>query len=183
MSKLGIIGKTILDRYPCGFFSLDQITEATGFPRKFVSDTLFFLLEEGVIKKVTKQRKEHIPGHPPRFSITYTGKRKALAARIGPRPKEETVQDAMWAVIRQRQQFNLRDLIVLSRAERETARWYIKALRRASYIIPSRKGGGPGVEWILMKELGPERPVLEYRSEAQRETRRRKRLACLGLLK
>lgn len=180
MSKLGIIGKTILDQYPCGFFSLDQISEATGFPRKFVSDTLFFLLEEGVIKKVTKQRKEHIPGHPPRFSITYTGNRKALAARIGPRPKEETIQDQMWKVIRKRQQFNLRDLIVLARAEKGTAGWYIKALRRAGYITPSRKGRGRGIEWKLAKELGPKRPILEYRSEAQRERRRRKKQPGLG---
>ena len=180
MSKLGIIGKTILDRYPCGFFSLDQITEATGFPRKFVSDTLFFLLEEGVIKKITKQRKEHIPGHPPRFSITYTGNRKVLAARIGPRPKEETVQDAMWAVIRRRLQFNLRDLIVLARAEKGTAGWYIKALRRAGYIIPSRKGRGPGIEWKLRKEMGSKRPSLEYRSEADRERRRRQKRPALG---
>jgi hypothetical protein len=180
MSKLGIIGKTILDHYPCGFFSLDQITEAANFPRKLVSDTLFVLFKEGVIKKVTKQRKEHIPGHSPRFSLTYTGNRKALAARIAPRPKKETVQDRMWEVIRKRQQFNLRELIVLASAEKGTARWYIKSLRRAGYIIPSRKGGGPGVEWKLTKESGPKRPVLEYRSEADRERRRRKKQPGLG---
>jgi hypothetical protein len=183
MSKLGVIGKTILDRYPCGFFSLDQIAEATKLPRKSVNDTLFGLFKEGLIKKIAKQRKEHIPGHPPRFSITYTGNRKALAARIGPRPKEETAQDAMWAVIRRRPQFDLRDLIVLASAEKGTARWYIKALRRAGYIVPSRKGGGLGVEWKLMKDSGPKRPFLEYRTVAERERRRHKRLAHFGLLK
>lgn len=180
MSKLGIIGKTILDRYPCGFFSLDQIEEATKLPRKLVCDTLFVLFKEGLIKRITKQRKEHIPGHPPRFSLTYTGNRKALAARIAPRPKHETVQDKMWAVIRRRQQFNLRDLIVLAGAEKGTAGWYIKALRRAGYIIPSRKGRGRGIEWKLAKELGPKRPFLEYRSEAQREKRRRQKRPILG---
>jgi hypothetical protein len=180
MSKLGIIGRTILDRYPCGFFSLDQITEASKLSRKLVSDTLFILVREGLIKKIRKQRKEHIPGHSPRFSVTYTGIRKALAARIGPRPKQETVQDTMWMVMRGRQQFNLRDLLVLARAERGTARWYIKALRRAGYIVPSRSGGGPGVEWKLAKEMGPKRPSLEYRSQAQREKRKRQRQSVFG---
>jgi hypothetical protein len=145
-----------------------------------VSDTLFVLFKEGLIKRITKQRKEHIPGHPPRFSLTYTGNRKALAARIAPRPKKETVQDRMWKVIWRRQRFNLRDLIVLACAEKGTAGWYIKALRRAGYIIPSRKGRGRGIEWKLAKELGPKRPVLQYRSEAQRERRRHKRVALLG---
>ena len=180
MSKLGIIGKVILDRYPCGFFSLDQITEAAKLPRKLVSDTLFVLSKEGLIRRITKQRKEHIPGHAPRFSLTYTGNRKALAARIAPRMKEETVQDRMWKVIRGRRQFTLGDIIILAAAARGMARWYIKALRRAGYIIPSRKGGGPGIEWRLTKDSGPERPSLEYRSEAERERRRRKRLALLG---
>jgi hypothetical protein len=180
MSKLGIIGKAMLDRYPCGFFSLDQVAEATTFPRKLVSDTLFIFSKEGLIKKIKKQRKEHIPGHSPRFSFTYTGNRKALAARVAPRLKEGTVQDRMWKVIRRRRQFNLRDLIVLARIKKNTARWFLKALRRGGYIVPTRTGGGPGVEWILVKELGPERPILEYRSEAQRE---RRRLAYRGLLK
>jgi hypothetical protein len=162
MSKLEIICKTILDRHPCGFFSLDQITEATNFPRKLVSDTLFILFKEGLLTKITKQRKEHIPGHSPRFSITYTGKRKALAARIVPRRKKETIQDKMWEIIRKRQQFNLRELIILASAKKGMARWYIKALRRAAYIIPSRNGGAPGVEWRLTKNFGPKRPYLDH---------------------
>jgi hypothetical protein len=180
MSKLGTIGKAILDHYPCGFFSLDQITKATKFPRKLVSDTLFILLKEGLVKKVTKERKEHIPGHAPRFSVIYTGNRKGLAARIAPRLKEGTVQDSMWKVIRRTRQFDLRYLIVVARVKKGTARWFLKALRRAGYILPTRGGGGSGVEWKLVKESGPERPILEYRSEAQREKRRRQRRPVLG---
>jgi hypothetical protein len=165
MSKLGLIGKGILDHYPSGFFSLDQIVEVTKFPRKLVSDTLFILSREGLIKKIKKQRKEHIPGHSPRFSLTYTANRKALAARIGPRLKEKTFQDRIWRLIRAKRQFNLRDLIILAGAKRGMVRWYLKALRGMGIIRPSRTGGGPEVEWTLIDDIGPKRPYIETRKK------------------
>jgi hypothetical protein len=160
MNKLRTIGKAILDNYPHGFFSLDQIAEITKFPRKLVSDTLFIFSQEGLIKKIKKQRKEHIPGHSPRFSLIYRANRKSLAARIAPRLKEETVQDRMWKVIREKRQFNLRDLIVLAGVKRGMARWYLKALRGLGIIQPSRTGGGIGVEWRLTSDPGVKRPYV-----------------------
>jgi hypothetical protein len=169
MSKLGIVGKTILEHYPNGFFSLDQIAKATKFPRKLVSDTLFIFSQEGLIKKIRKQRKEHIPGHSPRFSLTYTANRKALAARIAPRLKEGTVQDAMWKTIRGKRQFNLRDLIILAGVKRAMARWYLKGLRGLEIIRPSRTGGGLGVEWRLVNDVGLKRPYIKTNRKAKNE--------------
>lgn len=153
MSKIGIIGKAILEHHPNGFFSLDQIVKLTKFSRKYVTDTLVVLSQEGLIKKIKKQKKEHIPGHSPRFSLTYrVGDKKVLAARIAPRLKKETIQDRMWFIIRKRRSFVLRDLIVFAGAKRGTARWFLKKLRKMGIIRPSRTGGGPGVEWTLIND-------------------------------
>jgi Mn-dependent DtxR family transcriptional regulator len=165
MNQLRTIGAAILKHH--GFFSLDQIIEETKFSRKLVTDTLVILSQEGFIKKITKQRKEHIPGHSPRFSLTYrVGNRKAFVARIAPRLKKNTNQDRMWYVIRNKFRtdgsFNLHDLMLLAGVKKGTARWYIKALRRDGYITPSRKGGGPGVEWRMTGDFGPERPYIKY---------------------
>lgn len=183
MSKLGLIGKAILDHYPSGFFSLDQIVEVTKFPRKLVSDTLFILSQEGLTKKIKKQRKEHIPGHSPRFSLTYTANRKALAARIGPRLKEKTFQDRIWRLIRAKRQFNLRDLIILAGAKRGMARWYLKALRGMGIIQPSRTGGGPGVEWTLINDVGPKRPYIETKRGAKGRRIKTKSASKVGTVK
>jgi hypothetical protein len=167
MSKLGTIGKAILKHHPCGFFSLDQIVKLTGFSRKFVTDTLVILSQEGVIKKIKKQKKEHILGHPPRFSLTYTANRRALAARIAPRLKEGTTQDRMWFIIRKRGHFTLKDIIILAQVKRAMARWYLKALRGLGIIQPSRTGGGIGVEWRLVSDPGVKRPYIEIKRKAK----------------
>jgi hypothetical protein len=168
MSKIGAIGKAIIDHYPNGFFSIDQIVEVTKLSRKCVSDTLFILSQEGLVKKITKQKKEHIPGHAPRFSVIYViAKRKALAARLAPHLKEETAQDRMWFAIRKKRYFGLRDLIMLSGAKRAMVRWYLKELRGLGIIRPSRTGGGPGVEWMVINDIGPRRPYIKTRRKTK----------------
>ncbi len=164
MNQLAIIGKAILERH--GFFSLDQIAKETRIPRKYVTDVLVVLGQEGLVKKIIKQKKEHIPGHSPRFSLTYrVVDRRRLAARIVPRRLENTIEDRLWFIIwnkfKNKGSFNLHDLIVLAGAKKGTARSYIKTLRRAGYIIPSRSGGGPGVEWKLTGTYGPEKPYID----------------------
>jgi len=160
MNKLRIIGKAILDQYPNGFFSLDQISKLTGILRKYTTDVLVVFSQEGLIKNVKKIRKEHVPGYSPRFSVIYKVlNKKALAARIAPKLKEDTIQDRMWFVIRKKQSFVLQDLIILAGAKRNSARWYFKALRRAGVIRPLRPGG-PGVEWVLVRDSGPKRPYV-----------------------
>ena len=101
------------------------------------------------------------------FSLTYRiTDKKALAKRIAPKLKEETVQDRMWFIIRKKRLFVLRDLIVLAGVKRETARWFLKALRRAGIVRPSRPAG-PGVEWRLVKDVGPKRPYVTGKSIGQ----------------
>ena len=166
MNKLRIIGKAILEHHPYGFFSLDQIAGLTKISRKYITDVLVVLSQEGLIKKIRKQRKEHIPGHSPRFSLTYTANRKGLAARIAPKLKEGTIQDRMWFVIRGKRFFTLRDLTIVAGAKRGMARWFVKALRRMGIIRPLRPGG-PGVVWALIKDIGPKRPYVETKRRAK----------------
>ena len=162
MSKLGIVGKAILEHYPNSFFTLDQLAELTEISRKYLIDVLVVFSQEGLIKKVKKQRKEHIPGHAPCFSHTYrVANRRALADRLTRRVKAKTIQDKMWALIRGKRHFILTDLIVLAGAKRGMARWFLKALRRMDIIQPSRAGGGPGVEWTVIGDVGPKRPCIK----------------------
>ncbi|MBM4277280.1 MAG: hypothetical protein FJ130_05260 [Deltaproteobacteria bacterium] len=166
MSKLGELGRAILEHYPLGFFSLDQAMQAAQLPRKFVTDALVSLSKEGVAKKVKKLRKEHVPGQSPKFALIYSVNRKALAARIAPKLKNETVQDRMWAVIRKSKSFNLRDLITLTGVKKGTVRWYLKALRGLGIIHPSRLGGGSGVIWNLVNNVGVRRPYIKPNRKA-----------------
>jgi hypothetical protein len=145
---------------------------------------LALFCQERILKQSSKGRKEHVPGKPPVYSMVYRViDRPKLVARIGPRRKEGTIQDRMWYVMRNKSRsgwpFNLHDLMVLAGAKKGMARWYLKELHRAGYIAPSRKAGR-GVEWRLTRDLGPERPFLEYRTEAERERRRRKKQPGLG---
>jgi hypothetical protein len=182
MNKLRTIGKAILEHHPSGFFSLDQIARLTRISRKYVTDVLVVFSQEGLVKTIAKQRKEHVPGHSPRFSLIYTANRKALAARIAPRLKEETVQDKIWKVIRGKRQFNLRDLIVLAGVKRGTARWFIKALRKMGIIRPLRPGG-PGMEWQLVKDVGFKRPYIKSKRKAKGREMNNEEVPKVGIAK
>lgn len=168
MNKLRVIGETILDRYGDRFFSLDQVARSTKVSRKYATDVLVVFSQEGLIKKVKKHRKKHIPGYSPRFSLIYrVVDKKALTNRIAPRLREKTAQDRMWFIIRKKRSFVLRDLIVLAGARRGTARWFLKMLRRMRIIEPSRTGGGLGVEWALIEDVGPKRPYINSKRKAK----------------
>jgi hypothetical protein len=164
MNQLRTIGAAMLERD--GFFSIDQIIKASRIPRRYCRDVLALLCQEKIVKQIRKRRKEHVFGKPPMYAMIYRViDRKGLSSRIAPRRSENTVQDRLWYVIRNKFKvdgsFNLHDLMVLGGAKKGTARWYLKALRRAGYILPSRKAG-PGVEWRLTGDFGPERPCLDF---------------------
>jgi hypothetical protein len=164
MNRVRTIGAAILERH--GFFSIDQIMRATKISRRYCRDILGLLCQEGIISQITKGRKEHIFGRPPIYAIIYRViDRKRLTTRIAPRRSENTVQDRMWYVMRNKfrsdSSFNLHDLMLLAGAKRWTARWYLKALRQAGYIMPCRRAG-PGIEWRLTGDFGPERPYIKY---------------------
>jgi hypothetical protein len=170
MNRLKTIGTAMLEHH--GFFSIDQIVKAAKISRKYCRDVLSLFCQEGSIKQISKGRKEHVLGKSPMYAMIYRVNRKKLAARIAPQRKEDTVQDRIWYVMRNRFRsdgsFNLHDLMLLAGAKRNTARWYLKALHRGGYIAPSHKAG-PGVEWRLTRDLGPVRPFLQYRSKAERK--------------
>ncbi|MBM4305721.1 MAG: hypothetical protein FJ115_02020 [Deltaproteobacteria bacterium] len=176
MNKLQVIGKTILDNYLNGFFSLDQISKLTGISRKYVTDVLVVFSQEGLVRKIVKQKKQHIPGHSPRFSLTYViSNKKGLAQRMGPQLKENTVQDRMWSVIRNKSKvsgyFDLHDLVVLGGVKKGTARWYLKTLRKLGYIAQFGRGSRGAVWGLTGKYSGPDRPYPEYRKKAKKTAR------------
>jgi hypothetical protein len=173
MYKLRVVGRAILEHHLNGFFSLDQIEKLTKISRKYVTDVLVVFSQDGLVRKIVKQKKEHIPGHSPRFSLTYiVSDKKGLAERVAPKLKEAMVQDRMWSVIRNKSKvsgcFDLHDLIVLAGVKNGTARWYLKALRQAGFIFQSSRMSR-GAEWRLTgKYDGPQRPYPEYRNREQR---------------
>jgi hypothetical protein len=176
MNRLRTVGTAILERH--GFFSIDQIMGSTKFIRKYCRDVLMLFCQEGLIRQIKKGRKEHVFGKPPTYAMIYCViDRKRVAARIAPRRFENTVEAKLWFIIwnkfKNNGSFNLHDLIVLAGAKKGTARSYIKTLRRAGYILPSRKAG-PGVEWGLTGKFGPERPYLDH---SRRIKKRRKNTA------
>lgn len=164
MNQLRTIGAAMFECH--GFFSIDQIIRAAKIPRRYCRDVLALLCEEKIIRQIRKRRKEHVFGKPPVYAMIYRViDRKKLITRIAPQRKEGTIQDRMWYVIRNKFRsdgsFNLHDLMLLAGAKKEMARWYLKALHRAGYIVPSRKAG-PGVVWRLTGNFGPERPCLDF---------------------
>jgi hypothetical protein len=168
MNRVRTIGAAILKRH--GFFSIDQIMRTTKVSRRYCRDILGLLCQEGIIRQITKGRKEHIFGRPPIYAMIYRViDRRRLTTRIAPRRSENTVQDRLWFSMRNKFRsdgsFNLHDLMLLAGAKRLTARWYLKALRQGGYIRPSRKAG-PGVEWRLTGDFGPERPYIKYTPKA-----------------
>lgn len=168
MNCVRTIGAAILERH--GFFSIDQIMRATRISRRYCRDILGLLCQEGILGQIKRARKEHVFGRPPIYAMIYRViDRKKLTTRIAPQRKEGTIQDRIWYVMRNKFRsdgsFNLHDLMLLAGAKKGMVRWYLKALHRAGYIAPSRKAG-PGVEWRLTGDFGPERPYIKYPQKA-----------------
>jgi predicted transcriptional regulator len=160
MERLRIIGKVVLEMP--GFFSLDQITKKTKMHRCEVCHVLAKLCLEGLLKRAASKMREEYQERRgrPYYDIIYRiSNKNALIAKIAPRLKEETAQDRMWKVIRYLRVFTRSDLIRTAEVSRENAKWYTKMLHRAGYLKPS-KPGGPGVEWRLIKDVGPKRPYV-----------------------
>lgn len=167
MNRVQTIGGAILERFHDRFFTMEHIMGTTGISRRYVRDIMALLVNEGLVTKVRKQEKgEKEWGRPISYTITFRlADRKGMAERISPVCLPNTVQDRLWFVIRTLFKrsgiFTLRDLVVLAGVKRNTAHWYLKALKRAGYAEHLQKGG-PGVEWRLTQDLGPRRPPVAY---------------------
>ncbi len=162
MERLKIIGEVILQEQ--GLFTVKKISRETGLSTGDVQTVLDRLFRAGLLLRF-KTDAEFAPlrGRPKSRMIYQPSSREAIAQKIGPKLKENTSQDRMWSVIRNKSRadgsFTVRDVMLLAEVKRENARWFVKMLRRAGYIRPS-KPGGPGVEWRLIKDVGPKRPYV-----------------------
>lgn len=167
MEYLRIIGCAVLKKSPGNeFFSLDQVVEVTGLNRNDVRRTLQRLSHEKLVVEIQKQIKaqEQYPRGRPIMTITYhVADQEKLKTRVAPKLKEGTAQDRMWSVIRNKSKmdahFTTHDVIILAEVGRENARWFLKMLRRAGIIQPS-KPRGQGAYWTLVKDPGPKRPYV-----------------------
>jgi DNA-binding Lrp family transcriptional regulator len=167
--RLKIIGEVILGEK--GLFSVKKVARETGLSIDDVQVVLDRLFREGVLLRF-KRDPEFAPlrGRPKSKTIYQRANKESIGRKIGPRLKEDTAQDRMWSVIRNHSKlkgpFTIRDVIMLAEVKRENARWFVKMLRRAGIIRPS-KPGGPGVEWRLIKDVGPKRPYVSSKQKAE----------------
>ena len=167
MNRVQTIGGAILERFHDRFFTMEHVMGATGIPSRYVRDIMALLVKDGLVTKVKKQAKpEKEWGRSISYTITFRlADRKKMAERIGPVRLRNTVQDRLWYVMRtlfkRNGTFTLRDLVVLAGVKRNTAHWYLKALKRAGHAEHLQKGGA-GVEWRLTQDVGPRRPSIVY---------------------
>jgi predicted transcriptional regulator len=165
VERLKIIGEVILQER--GLFTVKKIARETGLSVGDVQTVLDRLFRAGLLLRF-KTDAEFAPlrGRPKPKMLYQPASREAVAKKIAPKLKENTSQDRMWSVIRSfsklKGPFTVRDLIILAEVKRENARWFVKMLRRAGIVKPS-KPGGPGVEWTLIKDTGPRRPYVSAR--------------------
>ncbi len=173
--RLKTISKAMLLKN--GFFSVKQISKETSIDSRGVKIVLDRLFREGLVERfdLISNPGEDSPlrGRPKKKKIYQLANKKKFAERFGPKLKQDTACDRMWKIVRYKESFTIRDLIVLAGANRENARWFIKQLYRARYISPS-KSGGPGVEWALIrrKDPGPKRPYLDHSRGIKKETQK-----------
>jgi len=165
VEKLKPIGKIVLEMAD-RFFSLDQVVEKTRMHRCEVCHVLEKLCLERLVKRISSRMREQSQERRgrPYYDIRYRLiNKEGLSKKIGPRLQEETAQDRMWRVIRLKSQtdgfFTRADVMTLAEVGPEHVKWFTKMLHRAGIVAPSRNAG-PGVEWRLIKDVGPRRPYV-----------------------
>ena len=145
MTRIQTIKEAILKRL--GFFSLDQLIAETHLSERIVKKAIDQFEKDRVIIKCHRNSSDGYPGVY-RINRAEEGEQIAL--------------NRMWKVIRYKGRFELSDLVKLANVNRETARSFIKALRKAGFIVPN-KPTGRGVFWTLIKDPGPRRPYVGLR--------------------
>jgi hypothetical protein len=148
-----------------GFFSVKQISKETFIGSKDVQIVLDWLFREGLV-----QRFDLIPnpgegsplrGRPKKRTIYQVTDKKKFEKRFRPKLKENAAADRMWKIIRYRESFTIRYLVVLCDVGKENARWFVKMLAKADFICPCGSTGR-ALEWRLvrLRDPGPKRPYL-----------------------
>lgn len=186
MSRKEVIARAILGYN--GFFSLDRLKKDTKIELSYCTNTLFKFCKEGLIKQVTKKRKEYGPGDRRRFLIIYLViNRNGLDGMIAPKTRKGPVLDRIWFVIRNKFRtsgsFNLRDIVVLGGVNKATAKVYLKILHRAG-IIDRAYQTSRGFEWRLTgKYSEPSRPYLDWEKLKKSQADKSQKTASLRLEK
>lgn len=161
--RLKIIGEIILEKK--GFFTVKKIAREAGISAADIQIVLDRLFREGLLLrfKIDPKFAPVAPGRPKMKAVYQTADKGKMAGRVAPKTKENTAQDRIWSVIRNKSKmdghFTTHDVIILAEVGRENARWFLKMLRRAEYIKPS-KPRGQGTYWTLVKDPGPKRPYV-----------------------
>jgi DNA-binding Lrp family transcriptional regulator len=161
--RLKIIGEIVLEKR--GFFTVKKIAREAGISPADVQTVLDRLFREGLLLrfKIDPKFAAVAPGRPKMKAVYQMANQKKMAGRVAPRLKEGTAQDRMWSVVRNKSKmdglFTTHDVIILGEVGRENARWFLKMLRRAGIIRPS-KPRGQGTYWTLVKDPGPRRPYV-----------------------
>lgn len=161
--RLKTICKAISSRN--GFFSVNQVSKETLIGSKDVQTVLDRLFREGLIERfdLIPNAGEESPlrGRPKKRKIYQLADKKKFEKRFGPRLKQNTAAERMWKIIRYRESFTIRDLIVLCNVGKEYCRWYVKRLAKAGFICPCGVAGR-ALEWRLvrLRDPGPRRPFL-----------------------
>lgn len=159
MERLKIIGEVVLSEKGC--FTVGKIARETGLCAPDVRVVLDRLFRAGLLLRIKIDPQFHtsLRGRPPAKLIYQKKNKKAFAAKIAPKIKEDTALDRAWSVIRNKSRlessFTVKDVVVLGEVGRENARWFVKKLR-ASGII-QRRGFR---DWVLIKDPGPRRPYV-----------------------
>ena len=148
-----------------GFFSVKQISLETRIGPKDVQIVLDRLFRGGLLERfdLVPNPGEGSPlrGRPKKRTIYQVTDKKKFEKRFRPKLKENTGVGRMWKVIRYRESFTIRDLIVNCNVGKEHARWYVKMLVKAGFICPCGSTGR-ALEWRLvrLRDPGPKRPYL-----------------------
>jgi len=150
-----------------GFFSVKQISKETFIGSKDVQIVLDRLFREGLVQRfdLIPNPGEDSPlrGRPKRRTIYQLANRSEFKKRFGPKMKLNTAEDRLWKIVRYRESFLVRDLVVLCDVGKEHARWYVKMLAKAGFVCPCGSVGH-ALEWRLvrLRDPGPRRPYLGH---------------------
>jgi DNA-binding Lrp family transcriptional regulator len=161
--RLKIICKAI--SLKSGFFSVKQISKETPIDFKNVQIVLDRLFREGILERfnLIPNPGEAAPlrGRPKKRTIYQIKNKKKFEERFAPKLKQNTAADRMWKIIRYRENFTIRNLVVLCGVGKEHARWFVKMLAKAGFISPIGSVGR-SVRWGLVRrrDPGPNRPFL-----------------------
>ena len=129
--------------------------------RKLAREGLLELIDEG---RIIFGHKVGVHIKSPAWRILD---RKALADRLNSRKTRRSIRDRLWKAIRIKRIFLLKDIMELADAKEATAMNYIKILERNRYVRKAgRREQRQGQHWQLIRDDGPERPVLKEHPEA-----------------